>query len=55
MDFKEQLKAAADQCAEDQRNPADHLIRQAFYAGVGWYMAYLREKTTSPTDPKSMS
>jgi hypothetical protein len=48
MEFRDQLAAAAEQAAQDQRNSADHLIRQAFFAGVGWYMAYLRHKANEP-------
>lgn len=44
--FKEALKAAADQCVEAQRNSADHVIRQAFYEGVRFYMEYARKKIT---------
>jgi hypothetical protein len=51
MDFRDQLAAAAEQAAQDQRNSADHLIRQAFFAGVGWYMAYLRHKAAEPIKP----
>jgi len=55
MDFKEELRAAAEQCAQDQRNTADHLVRQAFFAGVGWYMAFLRQKAAEPQKPTDVS
>jgi hypothetical protein len=55
MDFKEELRAAAEQCAQDQRNTADHLVRQAFFAGVGWYMAFLRQKAAEPQKPTNVS
>lgn len=55
MDFRDELVAAADKCAEDQRNSADHLVRQAFFAGVGWYMAFLRQKAAEPPTPPSVS
>ena len=55
MEFKDELKAAAEKCVEDQRNAADHVIRQAFFAGVGWYMAFLRAKSAEPPTPPSVS
>lgn len=51
MDFKEELKAAAEKCADNQRNSMDHQVRQAFFAGVGWYMKYLSDKTTAASKP----
>ena len=42
--FREDLKAAVEQCVKDQRSSADHAIHQAFLAGVGWYMKYSRER-----------
>lgn len=51
MEFKDELRAAAEKCAEDQRNTSDHLVRQAFFAGVGWYMEFLRKKANEPKLP----
>lgn len=53
MDFKEALKAAADECVAKQHHSADHLIRQAFFEGVQFYMQYVQKKTTPP-DPTSV-
>ena len=55
MDFKDELTAAANKCVDEQRNPADHVIRQAFFAGVGWYMAFLRQKAAERSDPTNIS
>ncbi len=56
MDFKEEVKAAAEACVEEthSRNTANHLVRQAFFAGVRWYMSYLRGKALEPPTPPSV-
>jgi hypothetical protein len=38
MDFREELKIAADECVAKQLHSAEHLIRQAFYDGVAFEM-----------------
>ena len=52
MEFRDELRAAAEECVKKQHNTADHLIRQAFFDGVSWYMAFLRQQNKkSPTPP----
>lgn len=45
MNFDEALKAAVEQCVENQRRSADHTIRQAFYDGVRFYMQHVAERS----------
>jgi hypothetical protein len=49
--FKEALKEAADKAVEASRSSADHALRQAFFAGVEFYMHYQRKKPTEPQSP----
>jgi hypothetical protein len=51
MDFREELKAAVEQCVRDQQSSANHVVHQAFLAGVGWHMKYVREKLAKPSTP----
>jgi hypothetical protein len=46
MDFREELKAAADECVAKQLYAAEHVIRQAFYDGVAFEMHRRREERT---------
>ena len=55
MDLKDELKAGADKCVDEQRTSADHVIGQAFFAGVSWYMAFLRQKAAERSDPTNIS
>lgn len=55
MDFKEDLKVAAEACVANQRNSADHLIRQAFFEGVRFYMDWLKKNGKTPIDLSSIS
>lgn len=48
MDFREELKKAAEEAVQKQRNAADHALRQAFYEGVRFYMEYAHRKTNEP-------
>lgn len=49
MDFKEALKQGADEVVQAGTSNAEHLIRQAFFAGVMWYMNHLRSQRQQPT------
>jgi hypothetical protein len=47
-EFKKALEAAAEASCVKHRNAADHVIRQAFYDGVRFYMEYGRQATPQP-------
>ena len=51
MDFKAELLKAADACVESQNRTANHLIRQAFFDGVRFYMDYVRAQQQTPPPP----
>lgn len=55
MDFREELKAGADKCVEDQRRSIEHVVRQAFFAGVGWHIEYVRKKAAEPPTTPDVS
>jgi hypothetical protein len=53
MDFREQLTKAADEAVKNNQRMAEHLIRQAFYDGVRFYMNYARQNPLTGVPPKA--
>jgi len=47
-EFKKALEEAANASAIKHQNAAAHVLRQAFYDGVRFYMEYGRKTVTPP-------